>query len=697
MPTTTVNRPNLRNSYVKIMAAYIALVKNIPYQEAKEKVDQLWDTYYKPKEIIYVRSIGHGQTDIVQGDLFTFLKSLKDKVVAPNGGAYFTTTEHASPVSEFLNYKKGERSAVKKKQLKALADGEYVAAKRFWYVQASIKTSMNSLPGAYASDYSIFYDKCAYNTITSTGRAMVRRSSTTTEQFLGGQFAWWSEEELINYILVNLTCVSPSDKINVVMEKYHMRHISVEELYAHYKSHFSKYTKISDYNRVKELLGTLHQHHIDFLYYYCNFKNIIVTNSESFHPIIEHLLDANSYPEIEGSKVEDVKKLPDNIKILVAVAFTRVLGGFSVDKICDEHQEYLPKLVGICTEIQKRLDDMEDIFNVFCNTDCDIPNIKYRGQFSKRNTVVLQDTDSSMFTTKSWADWYHGKEKFYVDEESLAVNALCVYWLGNIVAHVMHRFSVKLGVTDPYMKTLNFKNEFLYPVFVLTNVKKTYASIVKVQEGSILNPPKIEIKGQTLRGSSKSSDVNDFIEELLVEHILKPATQGQISAYDLIATMVRFENKMKQSLLDGEIKFLTTESLKNDKDYKNPDQPILQGFRFWEDLLSKKYGSITRPAKVIAFPCIRPDAEHLAELSKKYPRFCKRFEEWVKSHAKYPSRLVINPALDRVPDEIRGLIDIKHLIDLNIRPAYTILNQLNINCGSASAGVLFSEIYDAID
>ena len=694
MSHTQVSRPDLFGSYTKIMASYLALTKNMPYQEAKERVEQICKQLYKPKEIIYVKAVGHGQTQVTQSDLYTFLRSINDKVVAPNGGVYYTTTQLPSPVSEFLNYKKKERSSVKKQQLKALAAGEYTEAKRFWYGQASIKIQMNSLPGAYASEYSIFYDKSAYNTITSTGRAMVRRSSTTTEQFLGGQFAWWSEEELINYILVNLSYAPKKDDIVRVMEKYQMKHISPTELYEHYRSHFTKYTKVLDYERVRELITTLQQHHLDFLYYYCNMKNIMMTNTASFKPIIQHLLDANSYSEINGT-VDDVYKFSDNIRILVAVAFTKAIGGYSVDQICKEHPEYLPKLIGICTEIKKRLDDMNDIFTVFCNTACDIPNIKIRGVYSKRNTVVLQDTDSSMFTTKAWADWYHGSEKFYVDEESLAVNALCVYWLSDVVAFVMSRFSEKLGVTDPYMKTLNFKNEFLYPVFLLTNAKKTYASIVKVQEGSILNPPKIEIKGQTLRGSAKSDDVNKFIEELLIDHILKPASQGKISAYDLISTMVKFENGMKDSLLGGEIKFLNTESLKQDRDYKNPDQPILQGFRFWEDLLSKKYGSIQRPAKVIAFPCIYPTETYLKACRKAYPEFCDSLMVWISSHKKYPSKLVINPSLDHVPEEIRGLIDVKHLITLNIKPAYTILNQLNINSGSSTADTLFSELYDA--
>ena len=696
MSHTQVKRPDLFMSYLKTMKSYLITRYGYKPEKAEAIVRQRVKETYQPKSVIYVKAVGRGQTEVKKSDLYKFLRELNDKVVAPNGGVYYSTTDCPSPVSEFLNYKKKERSTVKKKQLKALAAGEYTEANRYWYIQASIKILMNSLPGAYASAYSIFFDKCAYNTITSTGRAMVRRSSTTTEQFLGGQFAWWSEQELLNYILVNLAHAPEDSQIESVINKYHMKQIDAETLYQYYKYHFSKYTKEENYLRVKDLIMKIRPAQISFLFYYCNFRNIIQYNSEFFKPHIQHLLDTSSYPPIEGT-IDDVKAIPDSIKILVAVAFTEALGEHSIDDIVKSHQDYIPILLGICKGIKERLDDMEDIFDTFCNTDCDIPNIKIRGQFSKRNTVVLQDTDSSMFTTKQWADWYHGSEKFYVDNESLGINALCVYWLSNIVSYVMHRFSIKLGVTDPYMKTLMFKNEFLYPIFLLTNAKKTYASIVKVQEGSILNPPKVDIKGQALRGSSKSDDVNKFIEDLLVEKIMKPAMTGQVSAYELIEAMVRFENGMRESLLSGEIKYLNTESIKMDKDYKNPNQPILIGFRFWENLLAKKYGNITRPVKVIAFPSIYPTKEYMEQIQKTHPTFYKNLSIWLKTNPKYPSKLIINPALEKVPEEIIGLIDVKHLIELNVKPAYSILNQMNINCGSSTAGMLFSELYEQVE
>jgi hypothetical protein len=101
-----------------------------------------------------------------------------------------------------------------------------------------------------------------------------------------------------------------------------------------------------------------------------------------------------------------------------------------------------------------------------------------------------------------------------------------------------------------------------------------------------------------------------------------------------------------------------------------------------------------RPAKVIAFPAKYPSQQYLEWLAVEHPRFHKKLIDWIKLHTKFPTKLIINPALDKVPVEIRGLIDIKHLIELNVKPAYSVLNQLNINCGSSMSNVLFSELYN---
>ena len=691
---TTVNRPGLLNSYMNTMITYLMKVEGADRFEAERFVKGIIQSKYEPKKVTFVKTIGAGKTQVVKGDFWEFTKALHNKVLTPSGSVYYPTSVKSSPVSEFLQYKKKQRSKVKKEQLKAIAANDNVEANRLWYLQASIKISMNSLPGAYGSEYSIFYDKGGYNSITSTGRWMVRSSSVTTEQFLGGMFAWWSEQELINWIILHTNNMPKEELITFVMNKYQMKHISPDQLYAYYKGFFTRYTRETDYFEVKELINTLTPVQIDFLFYYCNLRNIMQYNEHTFKPLIKDLLDPTNYKPVPEATVDDLFKIPEDIRTVVTVAFTNALEGKSVDDITKTDKQLIPTFVGIAREVTKKLNGLEEIFEAFVNTWADIPNKKIRGTISKRNTVILSDTDSSMYTTKQWDNWYSSTtEKFHIDDNSLAINALCTYWLTKVVAFVMYRFSVKHGVTSPYMSTLSFKNEFLFTVMLLMTQKKTYCNLIKVKEGVVIKTPKPDIKGQALRGSSKSPEINQFIEDLLVNDIMIPASKGKLSAYALIEKVVNFEVKIKNSYEQGFTTFLNTDSLKFDKDYKNPDQPILQGFRFWEDLLAKKYGSISRPAKVISFTTIYPTKEYLDALAVKYPKFHRALTEWMALHSKWPSKLIINPTLDRVPPEIVGLIDVKHLININCKAIYDIMNRLNINCGDPSMNILFSELY----
>ena len=691
---TTVSRPGLLISYVEAMVTYLMKVEHIDRFEAERFVKGIIQSKYKPKQVTFVKTIGTGRTQVVKCDFWQFTKTLHNKVLTPSGSAYYPTAVKSSPVSEFLQYKKKQRSKVKKEQLKAIAANDNVEANRLWYLQASIKISMNSLPGAYGSEYSIFYDKGGYNSITSTGRWMVRSSSVTSEQFLGGMFAWWSEQELINWIIIHTRNMPKEELITYVMNKYQMKHVTQEQLYNYYKDFFTRYTRESDYFEVRELIYTLTPIQVDFLFYYCNLRNIMQYNEHTFKPLIQDLLNVTNYQPVPNATTDDLFKIPEDIRTVVTVAFTDALGGKSVDDITKTDKELIPLFVGIAKGLTAKLNSLDEIFEAFVNTWVDIPNKKIRGSLSKRNTVILQDTDSSMFTTKQWDNWYSGlKEKFSVDNTSLAINALCVYWLTNAVKFAMYRFSVKHGVTTPYMSTLSFKNEFLFTVMLLMTQKKTYCNLIKVKEGVVMTKPKPDIKGQALRGSAKSPEINQFIEDLLVNDIMIPASHGKLSAYALIEKVVNFEIRIKNSYEQGYTTFLNTDSLKFDKDYKNPDQPILQGFRFWEDLLAKKYGSISRPAKVISFTSIYPSQEYLANLETKFPKFHKKLVEWMALHAKWPSKLIINPSLDRVPPEIVGLIDVKHLININCKAIYDVMNRLNVNCGNPDMNILFSELY----
>ena len=359
-------------------------------------------------------------------------------------------------------------------------------------------------------------------------------------------------------------------------------------------------------------------------------------------------------------------------------------------------QKLIPVFIGLARGIKKKVNEITELLTTFCWTYADIPNVKAK-QMATRNTVILQDTDSNLYSCAQWAEWYAGHKKFNVDSESLAINALMGYLLHITVEFAMWRFSSKMGCTSPHMKTISMKGEFNFSIVVLFEIKKIYANLIVCREGTMLPKLTPDIKGALLRGSSKSEEVNQFTEDLIVNKILIPATNGKISAYDLIDTVVNFELKLKGSMERGETTYLNSDSIRLDKDYKNPDQtPIVLAYRFWDELLSKKFGAITRPTKCSSFPCLYPDAKYMDWAKKHYPKFQVKLEEWLKKH-KYPSKLIINTSIDRVPPMLIPLIDVKKIIYQNCQGAYYTLRRLNISTGHPKMEILFSEIYGKPD
>ena len=688
---TSVNRPNLSACYLNRMTDYLVRTYGISAENAARFIKGIMQSRYQARQVTYVKTVGPGRTQIVKSDLNKFIRELHDKVIAPSGSVYYPTSVKPSPVSEFLNYKKKQRSKVKKEQLKAIARGDSREANRLWYLQASIKISMNSLPGAYASLYSIFYDKGGYNTITSTGRAQISRSSATVEMFLGGMLSFFSEGELINFILINLQYRPSDEEITHAMGKYNLKQVNAESLYRYYQVHFSRYTKEKDYLMARDLIFRLSPIEINFLFYYCNLRNILQFNEEVFKPRIRDMLNPDNYPPIDGT-VDDMYKFDDPTRTLVSVAFAERLNKQSTETIAKEHKELIPVFIGLARGIKKRVNELKELLTTFCWTYADIPNVKAK-QMATRNTVILQDTDSNLYSGVQWAEWYAGHKKFNVDSESLAINALMGYLLHITVEFAMWRFSSKMGCTAPHMKTISMKGEFNFSIVVLFEIKKIYANLIVCREGTMLPKLTPDIKGALLRGSSKSEEVNQFTEDLIVNKILIPATNGKISAYDLIDTVVNFELKLKASMERGEMTFLNSDSIRLDKDYKNPEQtPIVLAYRFWEDLMSKKYGDITRPTKCSSFPCLYPDTAYMDWAKKHYPKFQAKLEEWLKSH-KYPSKLIINPSIDRVPPMLIPLIDVKKIIYQDCQGAYYTLRRLNISTGHPKLKIRFSEIY----
>ena len=272
---------------------------------------------------------------------------------------------------------------------------------------------------------------------------------------------------------------------------------------------------------------------VTFLFYYCNLRHIMWYNSEIFKGFIHYVFDTSKVQIDPNVTADDIFKQDETVLAITTVGLAKEFNNYSIKIIVEEHPELIPKVVAYCKSIEKKVHMLDLLFDTFVNTDADVPEVRKK-QMTWRNTVIISDTDSEIFTAAEWDDWYRGGIHYDITDESYQITSLVIYWLHHSVRHACYRYSILHGVSPEHRRVLAMKNEFLYPIMLLFGIKKTYCGIQAVQEGVILPKPKADIKGQTLRGSSICSTSLDFIQNFIENDVLYPSIQGKLSANKLI-------------------------------------------------------------------------------------------------------------------------------------------------------------------
>ena len=428
------------------------------------------------------------------------------------------------------------------------------------------------------------------------------------------------------------------------------------------------------------------------VYYYCNLRHIIWGNENIFRPYIKHLFDVSNLAIDENATKDDAYKIDETISTLTTVAFASELGNFGLNDICSDHPEFIPKLVAYCKATEHRLKALDLLMDTFINTGADIPETQ-RKPYTWRNTTIVSDTDSVIFTADAWDSWWRNGQ-LDVTDESYKIASLVVYWLHHAVKFALKRFSINFGCTGKDTTILAMKNEFLYPVMLIFEAKKTYVGIQKVKEGVILPKPKADVKGQTLRGSSICTEALDFSENLMIHEILEPVMNGPLSGEELIRKVVDFEHAIKDSIANKEMTYLKITSLKYERDYKDPESAsVVKAHQFWQEVLAEKYGDIHAPTKVKTFEVVQPKEAYWKWLEKTSPNIFNKMKRYVGKIQKFPNHLIINTVGDHIPDELIPLINIRAVIWHNIKPSYNTLKRLNISVGCEKQKLLLSDIY----
>ncbi len=239
------------------------------------------------------------------------------------------------------------------------------------------------------------------------------------------------------------------------------------------------------------------------------------------------------------------------------------------------------------------LDNYQDLIAAFWVTD-NLPSSVYYLPSIMRRSAITSDTDSTIFTVQYWTEWYMGQLDF--SETSIAVANTAVYLAGQLIRHVLSTFSANMGVAAKELNRLSMKNEYYFPVFVVTPRAKHYFAYVSAQEGNVFKKMKMEIKGVGLRNSNVAVQLTKA-SHALMRNLMDTLMAGRkISLTQVLRYVAKKEESIRQSILKGESTYLKTMTIKTRESYKataktsNYDHYVM-----WTEVFAQKYGHAPAP------------------------------------------------------------------------------------------------------
>lgn len=733
---TPSTRPNLFSAYIDNMTQYLKLryphapknsietfVKSLvetklvelqtKYREAKSnnedislpraKEDSIWPTVEIVKHVHRdepkVHSYGN-LTHYAEIPLFDIINESRNKIIAPFGTVYETTNNQSAFLKGMIDEKSVKRKKEKKAMLAAKKEGNVALAISHNNNQYTIKVAMNSMPGGMGSGFNFLSSIANFNSVTSISRFFIMNTYAHAERFLESNFYFRTEDQIVDW-LVQCQLHGPSDEaIKAIMNKFNLYVPSIDEVMEFISKCYSRYTGVTDIPRIRAMVTSMTDMMRSFVFYMSNAKNLFFFNDQLFRSFVTELF-ADKYDTklAQESTPDQVYSIDGDLVIVLSVVHNDRLpknkkgNSVSIFDTVQEQPELAKEMYARGKYMQMCIDKMQPIFDLFMHHTVRIGYVlEHKNMF--RDTVILSDTDSIIFTTKTWLKWWN--DSFKIDQNAFNISALIVYYLCKANVILNYNVSRALGALDKDLFAMNAKNEFTMPIEILTQLKKHYMSLLKIQEGVIYGTPQLDIKGVNLRGSNFSKYTlnysNWFIKDLL--EILYQ--RGKVSAQELIIRVLQFERIVYDSLMAGETKFLTVNPVKIESEYKEAEKGIYFNYLAWEAIFGEKYGHIAIPTKCFVVPLagIR-HAGYEYYLQNNYPEIAKNLHDFLE---KYPdkkiTRIPINPLIDEIPIELRKIINYKQIIYANARPLYIVLSCLAINLGSLKKDTaLFSEMY----
>lgn len=611
------------------------------------------------------------------------------EILSPTMAAYVHPDKKESLLARYIAGNLKRRKVAKKEMFMAGMRGDEVTRANKNAEQNSLKIKNNSLSGAHSSPHTILWNKSSHSTLTSTCRTATSYGNANNEKFLYGNRHYWSPDVVKANIV---SVINHTDMVNLeaVIRKYKLAHPTVEQTMACIKRSTDPYWRSANQTAILEsLVKSLKPVERSAFVYISDFYHLAAINPDFVRTFLTDLSVKVTEPLPMEEAEHWVGRMDDNLLAFVSLLCAKELAGGTMG---DADKKNTPlkvarpddygRIAATAKKIIETLDRYEDFIRAFWVTPNLPTSIFYLPNIVRRG-VITSDTDSTIFTVQYWTEWYRGQLDF--SEESMAIAATMVYLASQLVRHILATISGNMGVAPKDITRLSMKNEYYFPVFVLTSRAKHYFAYIAAQEGNVYTKMETEIKGVALRNSNVPPEITKEAHAL-IRNIMDTVMAGKkISLTKVKKRVAKIENNIRNGLLSGSYSLMTMTSIKGAASYKDPESSNYIHYGMWEEVFADKYGHAPVPpyrAVKVSVDADNP-TKLRAWLSGIEDRvIADKMEQWLQRNGRRAVTMLLLPepvlAMRGVPPEIVKGIAIRDLIFQTMESFYLILESLGV-------------------
>lgn len=607
---------------------------------------------------------------------------LNDRIISPTMAVYHKPEDKPSILSEFISYNIDRRKKSKKEMFQAKVAGDVALATFKNNEQASFKISNNSLSGAQASTSTILYNKSAHSSLTSTCRVATSYGNANNEKFLYGNRHYWSPE-IVKGNIVSIINSTDYELLSQTIEKHGIRHPTVEEVCESIRYSTDLYWKNeSELQHIFDFVAKLEPIELSAFLYTGDLYHLAKYNDHVAREFLGRLSSKAKTPLTVEEADEYIGVMDDDMKAFVSSLCAKELAGFTLKDVKENDVEGYGIVGGTAKNVVETLNEYQLLIKGLWRTDT-LPASVAHIRSSIRRGVITSDTDSTIFTVQDWVKWYTGDIGF--DERSDAIFYAVVYLATQTITHLLALVSAGMGVREKHIHTLAMKNEFAFPVFVLTSMAKHYFAYISAQEGNVYKEYDIEIKGVYLKDSNAPPYVMDAFHQSLRWTMDKVIEGKGLEITTLLKKVAGIEKDVEASVRRGDSFYLTNGQVKDYGSYKNPASSPYTHYEMWQSVFAPKYGEAPQPPySAVKVSVNLNNKTKLDEWLSSLPdvELAGRMRQWLetKKKAAITSLLLPRPIVEAggLPDEVIRAMDIRKLIYSTVKPFYFLLESLGV-------------------